>query len=73
MGFAGGYDGELRSQLMAACTYVYIHVYTYIGEGTYLQKVFIKSFCRSQPRHKFVNLFFMLVIVNDKLTNLWGG
>ena len=34
------------------------------------QKVFIK-FCKSQFLHKSVNLFFILVIVKDKLTDLW--
>ena len=37
------------------------------------QKVFIKSFCKSQFQHKFVNLFFILVIVKDKLTDLRGN
>jgi len=35
------------------------------------QKVFLKSFCKSQFPHKSVNLFFILVIVKDKLTDLW--
>ena len=29
------------------------------------QKVSIKSFCKSQSQHKFVILFFILVIVKD--------
>ena len=33
------------------------------------QKVF-KSFCKSQFPHKFVNLFFISVIIKDKLTDL---
>jgi len=37
------------------------------------QKVFIKSFGKSQFPHKSVNLFFILVIVKDTLTDLWGG
>ena len=36
-------------------------------------KVFFKPFCISQFAHKFVNLFFLLVIVKDKLTDLRGG
>ena len=34
-------------------------------------KLFLKSFCKSQFPHKFVNLFFILDIVMDKLTDLW--
>jgi len=42
-----------------------------IGEARFeAQKVFIKSFCKSQFPHKFVNLFFRLVILKDKLTEL---
>ena len=37
------------------------------------QKEFIKSFCKSQFPHKSVNLFHILVIMKDKLTNLWGS
>ena len=29
-------------------------------------------FCKSQFPHKSVNLFLILVIVNDKFTDLWG-
>ena len=36
-------------------------------------KVFIKSFSKIQFPHKSVNLFFILVIVKDKLTNLYGN
>ena len=36
-------------------------------------KVFLKSFCKSQLPNKSVNLFFILVIVKDKLTDLWGS
>ena len=35
-------------------------------------KVFLKSFCKSQFPHKSVNLFFILVIMKDELTDLWG-
>ena len=37
-------------------------------QGLYL---FSMSFCKSQSPHKFVNLSYMLVIVKDKLTDLW--
>jgi len=36
-------------------------------------KVLLKPFCKSQFPHKSVNLFFILVIVKDKLTDLWGS
>jgi hypothetical protein len=35
--------------------------------------VFLKLFCKSQVPHKSVNLFFILVAVKDKLTDLWGS
>ena len=35
-------------------------------------KVFLKSFCKSQFQHRFVNSFFILVIVKGTLTDLWG-
>ena len=34
-------------------------------------KVFLKLFCKSQFLHNFVNLFLIIVIVKDKLTDLW--
>ena len=34
---------------------------------------FFKSFCKSQFPHKYVNFFFILVTVKDKLTDLWGS
>ena len=37
------------------------------------QKVFVKSSCRSRFPHKSVNLFFILAIINKKLTDLWGN
>ena len=37
------------------------------------QKVLIKSFRRSKFPHKSVNIFFILVIVKDKFTDLWGS
>jgi hypothetical protein len=36
-------------------------------------KVFLNSFYKSRFPHKYVNLFFISVIVKDKLTNLRGG
>ena len=36
-------------------------------------KVFIKSFCKSQFPHKFVNVFFIIAIVKDELTDLCGN
>ena len=36
-------------------------------------KVFIKFFCISRFQPKSVNLFYMLVIVEDKLTNFGGS
>ena len=33
----------------------------------------MKSFCRSQFPHKSVNMFFTLVIIKDKSTNLCGN
>jgi hypothetical protein len=37
------------------------------------RQVFLKSSCKSQFPHKYVKVFFILVIVKDKLTGLWGG
>ena len=34
-------------------------------------KVFLKSFCKIQPPHKSVNLFFILVKSKGNLTILW--
>ena len=51
-------EGRLRSRDPPALGLIY--------------EVFLKSFCKSQFPYKFVNLFFVLVIVNDELTNLWG-
>jgi len=39
----------------------------------YLTQSVLKSFCKSQFPHKSVNSFFLLVIVKDKLTDLWGS
>ena len=36
------------------------------------QQVFVKSFCKSQFPHKSVNLSFILVTINDKLTDVCG-
>ena len=37
------------------------------------RRVVLKSFCKREFPHKSVNLFFILVIVKDKLTDLWGS
>ena len=37
------------------------------------RKVFLKSLCKSQFPHKFVISFFTIVIVHDKLTDLFGS
>ena len=44
-----------------------------LGKNLVLYKVLLKLFCRSQFPQKFVNPFLILVIVKDKLTDLWGG
>ena len=36
-------------------------------------KVSIKSFCKSQFPHEFVNLFLILVIIKDNFTDLCGN
>ena len=36
-------------------------------------EVFMNSFCKSQFPHKSVNLFFILVTIKDKLTDLCGS
>ena len=43
------------------------------SEDIMSQKVFIKSFCKSQFPHKFVNLFFILVMMKDKLMDSCGN
>ena len=43
------------------------------GSGFISHNLFLKSFGRSQFSHKFVNLFFIFVVVKDKLTDLWGN
>ena len=40
--------------------------------GFVSHKVFVQLFGKSQFPYKSVNLFFILVIVKDKLTSLWG-
>ena len=39
---------------------------------SYLTQSVFKSSCKNRFPHKSVNLFFISVIVKDKLTNLWG-
>ena len=34
-------------------------------------KMLSKSFCKTQFPHRFVNVFFIKVIVQDELTDLW--
>ena len=42
--------------------------------GTFIsQRVFIKSFCKSQFPHQFVTLFFTFVMIQDKLTDSCGS
>ena len=36
-------------------------------------KVFLQSFGKIHRRHKFVNSFFISAILQDKLTDVWGG
>ena len=43
------------------------------GSALVSQKALIKSFCKSQLPHKFVNKFFILVIVQDQLTDQCGN
>ena len=43
-----------------------------LRERAFVDQVYLtQSFCKSQSPHTSVNLFFILVIVKDKLTNLW--
>ena len=42
-------------------------------QGLVSQNVFIGSFCKTKSPHKSVNLFLILVIMKDKLTDLWGS
>jgi len=45
-----------------------------IASSTFIShKGILKSLCKSQFPHKFVNVFFILLIVKDKLTDLWGS
>ena len=43
------------------------------GGALISQKVFIKSVCNSSFPQKSVNVFFTLVMIEDTLTDLWGG
>jgi len=51
-----------------------VHALT-LGDNLISQRVFSKSFCKRQFPHKFVNLFFVLVIVKikDQSTILCGN
>ena len=42
-------------------------------EGFISQKVFLKSFCKSQLPYKSVNSFFLEGMVKDKLTDFGGS
>ena len=47
-----------------------------ISSGTDMfisQKVFIKSFCKSEFPHKFVNVSFMITDIENTLTDLCGN
>ena len=44
-----------------------------VGVGLCLTSSVLKSSCISQFQQKIVNLFFISVIVNHKLTESWGG
>ena len=37
-----------------------------------LLSLFYKSFCKRQQHHKSVNLCIILVVVKNKLMDLWG-
>ena len=54
-------------------TLTVLHVPYSHDSGFISQRVFIKSFCKSPFPHKSVNLFFILVTIKDKLTNLCGN
>ena len=51
----------------------WVHGMGFGVRGFISQKVFIKSFCKSQFPHKYVNLFFISVTTTDKLTGLCGN
>ena len=36
-------------------------------------RVFLKSFCKGQHPHQSVDTFFILAMMQDKLTDLWGN
>jgi hypothetical protein len=41
--------------------------------GLISHKVFLNSFCKIRFPHKFVNKFFILVIVKNMLADSWGS
>jgi len=48
-------------------------VTTHLAHTRAANALFSKSFHKSQFSYKSVNLFFILVIVSYKLTDLWGS
>ena len=66
--------------------YICIYIYTLSGEDCLEDRweakprgtawpvlISQKVFCQSQFPHKFVNLFFILAIIKEKLTDLCGN
>jgi hypothetical protein len=43
------------------------------GSQAYITECIHQLVLESQLPHEFVNLLFILVIVNDKLTDFWGS
>jgi len=77
---------QVLSHRKCLCRYLTESVYTlYLTESVYerrlrrrasgfiSQKVFTRSFCKSQILPKLVNLSSMLMIMKDKLTDLCGN
>ena len=54
--------GSFKNMMLTGCPVVFIS-----------QKVCLKLFCERQFAHKSVNIFFILVLIKDKLTYLWGS
>ena len=72
-------QGTLGGQGPALCAVRFGGFRKFRGSGVWERykfishKVFLKSFCKSQFPHNSVNLFFILVIVKDKLTDFLGS
>ena len=60
------WQGAPRRAPLTFSLFGHILTHTHISH-----KVFLKSFRKSQIPHKSVNLFCILVIVKDQLTDLW--